>query len=97
MITTVIFGLDDTLYNEIDFCRSGFEILLERLGARPHETVYVGDNETKDFIAPNRLGLVTVQLARPNGLYRRPAPLPDATAHVKIDRIDALAGIISRF
>ena len=25
MITTVVFDLDDTLYDEIDFCRSGFQ------------------------------------------------------------------------
>ncbi len=43
---------------------AGFEKVLEILNARPDSAVYVADNEKKDFIAPNRLGFVTVQLLR---------------------------------
>ena len=75
----------------------GFERLLEMLGARPEQTAYVADNETKDFIAPNRLGLLTTQLRRPCGLYRQPAPRPDAAPKVKIDRIDKLAAVLAGF
>ena len=74
----------------------GFEVLLRRLDARPDQTVYVADNETKDFIAPNRLGLLTIQLRRPSGLYRQPSPLPDAAPRVKIDRISDLGGVLAR-
>ena len=35
MITTVIFDLDDTLYDEIDYCRSGFVAAAEFLAGRP--------------------------------------------------------------
>ncbi|MHC4619349.1 MAG: HAD family hydrolase [Planctomycetota bacterium] len=35
MITTVVFDLDDTLYDEIDYCRSGFSAVAEFLTARP--------------------------------------------------------------
>jgi len=73
----------------------GFEKLMETLSARPEQTVYVADNETKDFIAPNRLGLVTIQLLRPSGLYRQPSPLPEAAPKLKIDRIDELAKILA--
>ncbi|MHC4130916.1 MAG: HAD family hydrolase [Planctomycetota bacterium] len=31
MITTVVFDLDDTLYDEIDYCRSGFKAVAEHL------------------------------------------------------------------
>jgi len=34
MITTVIFDLDDTLYDEIDYCRSGFASVAEFLAYR---------------------------------------------------------------
>jgi len=34
MITTVIFDLDDTLYNEVDYCRSGFASVAEHLASR---------------------------------------------------------------
>ncbi|MCX5644796.1 MAG: HAD family hydrolase [Phycisphaerae bacterium] len=73
----------------------GFEVLMERLEARADQTVYVADNETKDFIAPNRLGLLTIQLLRPSGLYRQPSPLPDAAPKRKIDRIGDLAEILA--
>jgi len=74
----------------------GFEKLLEQLGARPQETVYVADNETKDFIAPNRLGLLTIQLLRPSGFYRQPSPLADAAPRVKIGTIGELAGVLAK-
>ncbi len=72
----------------------GFEKLLEMLEARPEQAAYVGDNEAKDFIAPNRLGLLTVQLRRPSGLYRQTSPSPDAAPKVRIDRISDLAGVL---
>ncbi len=74
----------------------GFEMLIEMLAARPHEMVYVADNEAKDFIAPNRLGMPTIQLLRPRGLYREPAGAPEAAAKVKIDRLGRLPEALSR-
>jgi len=35
MITVVVFDLDDTLYDEIDYCRSGFSAVAEYLAALP--------------------------------------------------------------
>ena len=35
MITTVIFDLDDTLYDEIEYCKSGFVTVAEFLANRP--------------------------------------------------------------
>jgi putative hydrolase of the HAD superfamily len=75
----------------------GFEKLIETLHARPEQMVYVADNETKDFIAPNRLGLLTVQLLRPWGLHREPSSLPDAAPRVRIDRLSQLAEVLARF
>jgi putative hydrolase of the HAD superfamily len=72
----------------------GFEKLLEMLEARPQQTVYVADNETKDFIAPNGLGLLTIQLLRPSGLYRQPSPRPDAAPKVRIEKIGDLARVL---
>jgi putative hydrolase of the HAD superfamily len=75
----------------------GFEKLIETLRTRPEQMVYVADNETKDFIAPNRLGLLTVQVLRPSGLHRQPSPLPEAPAKLRIDRIDRLPGLLAEF
>jgi len=75
----------------------GFEKLMEMLGTRPAQMVYVADNESKDFIAPNRLGMVTVQLLCPSGRYRQPSPLPEAAPRHRIDRIDKLAKLLTEF
>jgi putative hydrolase of the HAD superfamily len=74
---------------------SGFEKLIEMLGARPEQMVYVADNESKDFIAPNRLGMLTVRLLRPAGLHRQSSPLPGSAPKVRIDHIEELAGLLS--
>lgn len=75
----------------------GFQRLLEKLDARPEQAVYVADNETKDFVAPNRLGMLTIQVLRPSGLYRRPSPLPEAAPKRKIDRIGELAELLAEY
>ena len=74
----------------------GFETLLQTLGALPEQTACVADNESKDFIAPNRLGLLTIQLLRPAGLHRQPSPLPDAAPQLKIDKIDRLIAVLAQ-
>ncbi len=35
MITTVVFDLDDTLYDELDYCRSGFDAVAESIADIP--------------------------------------------------------------
>jgi putative hydrolase of the HAD superfamily len=56
MITTVVFDLDDTLYDEIDYCRSGFaavaEFLAGSLKAASAERIF--DAFWKQFTAGNR-------------------------------------------
>ena len=47
----------------------GFENILRTLRTRPENTVYIADNEKKDFIAPNKLGFVTIQIQRPARLH----------------------------
>jgi putative hydrolase of the HAD superfamily len=73
----------------------GFERLMELLHARPEQMAYVADNEAKDFIAPNRLGMLTIQLVRPRGLHTQTAPEPDAAPKLRIDRIDKLPPILA--
>ena len=35
MITTVVFDLDDTLYDEVEYCKSGFTSVSEFLASMP--------------------------------------------------------------
>ena len=47
----------------------GFENIIRTLRTSPENTVYIADNEKKDFIAPNKLGFVTIQILRPARLH----------------------------
>jgi putative hydrolase of the HAD superfamily len=58
----------------------GFERILSELNAKPENCVYVGDNELKDFIAPNQLGFTTIKLIRPNSIHREKGTHPSAPA-----------------
>lgn len=46
-----------------------YEYCLDRLGCRPDEAVYIGDNPLKDFIGARKLGMKTVRIVRPEGLH----------------------------
>jgi putative hydrolase of the HAD superfamily len=48
-----------------------FHHLMNRLGVAGAECVYVADNPAKDFIAPNALGWMTVQISREGSEYSR--------------------------
>ncbi len=47
----------------------GFEHLLDFFQCPPDQSVYIGDNLSKDFVAPNALGMHTIQVRRPNGVH----------------------------
>jgi putative hydrolase of the HAD superfamily len=53
-------------------CPMAFERVQEAFGLGPEQLVYVGDNPTKDFQAPNRLGWHTIRLAMPGQGPARP-------------------------
>jgi putative hydrolase of the HAD superfamily len=46
-----------------------FELMQAALGTPGDRFVYVGDNSAKDFVAPNALGWITVQVVRPGGIH----------------------------
>ena len=74
----------------------GFELLLETLDVAANETAYVGDNEIKDFIAPNELGFTTIQVLRPARLHVGVSDLPHAAAGHKVREIGHLPGLLSQ-
>lgn len=69
---------------------AGFEKIMETLNVRPGNTAYVADNEEKDFIAPNRLGFMTVQIIRPARLHTESSEIPGAAAQCVIHKISRL-------
>lgn len=52
-----------------------FEIAMERLAARPAQSIYVADNPQKDFLGARRAGMFSIRLRRPEGLYRDHEPV----------------------
>lgn len=68
-------------------CDIAFRILQTRWRMYPEEIVYAGDNPAKDFQAPKQLGMKSVWLRNPEGLYFR----EEAPAGVRrIDRIQEI-------
>jgi putative hydrolase of the HAD superfamily len=68
----------------------GFERLLAQMGVAPSQAAYVGDNARKDFLAPNRLGMVSIQVCRAHALHREPAEHPQGAARVRLETLGHL-------
>lgn len=75
---------------------AGFEKIISELNTQPENTVYVADNETKDFIAPNKLGFATIQIIRPARIHTSTADNPDAPARYVIQKITQLPTILEK-
>jgi putative hydrolase of the HAD superfamily len=72
----------------------GFENIIRTLGSRPENTVYVADNEKKDFIAPNKLGFITIQIQRPARLHTSSCKEPEGKAKHVIGQISQLTSLL---
>jgi putative hydrolase of the HAD superfamily len=70
-----------------------FKTALKLLQVPASEAVYVGDDPSKDFLAPNNLGMLTVQVVRQASKDLTPVPLPYGAKFVVKD----LAVIFSVF
>lgn len=75
----------------------GFQKLVESLDTPPDRMVYVADNEGKDFIAPNQMGMLTVQLRRPRRLHANASTQPNAAAALRIECIQDLPSLLVRY
>ncbi len=58
--------------------------VLKRLNADPRKTVYIGDNPLKDFVSARKLGMKTVRVVHPHGIYSNVEP-PDPGHAADID------------
>lgn len=57
--------------------------------------VYVADNAAKDFLTPNRLGWITIQILRPERVHHGAPPTPAHAAHAVIGSLDQLDSAIA--
>lgn len=76
---------------------AGFEKILETLQIQPENAVYIADNEKKDFIAPNRLGFLTIQLIRDNNIHVSNAVENGFAAHHVIQKISQIPGLLEEY
>ncbi len=49
--------------------KSAFKLVMEIFSVKGYECAYIGDNISKDFLAPNQLGWLTIQIFREDGIY----------------------------
>jgi putative hydrolase of the HAD superfamily len=69
----------------------GFEALCQRLQIAAGDCTYIGDNPSKDFAAPNRLGWRTIQLLLDGQIHSaKPAPI-GGEAQIIVNSIEELA------
>ncbi len=71
-----------------------FLLLAECFHCPTSNFVYVADNATKDFLAPNQLGWTTVQIARPGGLHTKQPPTADHAPAAFISSFDQLPDVL---
>jgi putative hydrolase of the HAD superfamily len=72
----------------------GFEKLMKTFNTQGENMAYVADNVKKDFIAPNKLGFLTIQLRRPAGIHNESADGPAAAAKQIICDISQLPAVL---
>ncbi len=75
----------------------GFEKILHTLKVKPENSVYIADNEKKDFITPNKMGFLTIRLVRPASLHNYNCPETYAAAQYKIQKINQLPSLLEQF
>jgi len=75
---------------------AGFEKIMQTLEAKPENMAYIADNEKKDFIAPNKLGFLTIQLIRPARIHTSVCEEPEGRAQYIIRQISQLPGLLEK-
>ena len=67
-----------------------FREVAERSGHAPEELVYIADNASKDFLAPNEMGWLTIQVVRPGRVHNSSPPTPDHAARLTLTSLKEL-------
>ncbi|MFP4356704.1 MAG: HAD family hydrolase [Phycisphaerae bacterium] len=70
---------------------AAFEQIAQRLNTPHAACIYVGDNPAKDFLAPNRLGWLTIQLHLPDQVHAANIPIPEGQPQLLLHSFAQLA------
>lgn len=75
---------------------AGFEKIMNDLNVKPQTMAYVADNAKKDFIAPNKLGFLSIQLIRPSRIHKESSQQHGAAAQYVIRKISRLPKLLDK-
>lgn len=71
-----------------------FELMAAVLSEPGRRFVYVGDNPVKDFVAPNALGWITVQVVRDGGIHDARRSVPGGAPQHQIRSLKELPQVL---
>ena len=71
-----------------------FELIASLLPEPGCRFVYVGDNPAKDFVAPNALGWITVQVVRDGGIHDARRIVPGGAAQHQVRALTELPSVL---
>ena len=72
-----------------------YKIALDLLQVSPSEAVYVGDDPAKDFLGPNSIGILTIQVNRQTQPNSMPDTIPEtAKARFVVKGLEELLSIV---
>ena len=74
---------------------AGYTAVAEALAVTHESCAYVGDNPVKDFIAPNRLGWLTIRLRRAGQVYADVEPPPGGAPTVTVTSWPAILSTLT--
>jgi putative hydrolase of the HAD superfamily len=72
----------------------GFQKIMFDLGVEAGRCAYVADNEQKDFIAPNELGMAAIKVTRPSALHPEAGAEPGSKPLHTIFSLSELAALL---
>ncbi len=75
---------------------AGFEKIMQMLNTKPQTSAYIADNEEKDFIAPNKLGFLTIQIIRPARMHTSVCRQGGTAAQFVIHKISELPALLEK-
>jgi len=74
----------------------GYQKILDSLNIEAEQAVYVSDNPAKDFIAPNKLGMTSIQLKNANGVHQNTPQTADASPKHIINSLNELPDLLEK-
>jgi putative hydrolase of the HAD superfamily len=73
---------------------AGFAEALRQLDRPPQTAIYVADNAAKDFVGPRALGMRSVQVLRPDGVYAGALAPAGGEPDAVVDSLHDLAAVV---